>query len=158
MQTEREVAAWAKEAAEASGFRKFDEFGKPLSAGEKVYVANRGKAIILCVKGKKPINEGVRIAAAHIDSPRVDLKQCPVYEDGSMAFFKTHYYGGIKNISGPPFRFRFTAEFARMTALALISASAKSPASRNSASRIFCPILRWSNTQESPMSLLRARK
>ena len=94
--TEREVAAWAKEAAEASGFRRFDEFGKPLSAGEKVYVANRGKAIILCVKGKKPINEGVRIAAAHIDSPRVDLKQCPIYEDGSMAFFKTHYYGGIK--------------------------------------------------------------
>ena len=94
--TEREVAAWAKDAAEASGFRKFDEFGKPLSTGEKVYVANRGKAIILCVKGKRPINEGVRIAAAHIDSPRVDLKQCPVYEDGSMAFFKTHYYGGIK--------------------------------------------------------------
>ena len=94
--TEREVAAWAKEAADASGLRRFFEFGQPLSAGEKVYVANRGKAIILCVKGKKPINEGVRIAAAHIDSPRVDLKQCPVYEDGSMAFFKTHYYGGIK--------------------------------------------------------------
>ena len=94
--TEREVAAWAEETAKQAGFVKFDEFGAPLKPGDKVYVANRGKAIILCVKGKRPINEGVRIAAAHIDSPRVDLKQCPVYEENSMAFFKTHYYGGIK--------------------------------------------------------------
>ena len=94
--TEREVAAWAEETARQAGFVKFDEFGAPLKPGDKVYVANRGKAIILCVKGKRPINEGVRIAAAHIDSPRVDLKQCPVYEESSMAFFKTHYYGGIK--------------------------------------------------------------
>lgn len=94
--TEREVAAWAEEAAIKAGFKPFDEFGNPLKAGEKVYVMNRGKAIMLCVKGKRPINEGVRISAAHIDSPRVDLKQCPVYEDSSLAFFKTHYYGGIK--------------------------------------------------------------
>jgi aspartyl aminopeptidase len=94
--TEREVAAWAEETAKAAGFVKFDEFGAPLKAGDKVYYANRGKSIILCVKGRRPINEGVRIAAAHIDSPRIDLKQCPVYEDGAMAFFKTHYYGGIK--------------------------------------------------------------
>lgn len=94
--TEREVAAWAEEAARAAGFSKFDEFGAPLVPGQKVYVLNREKAIILCIKGKKPVKEGVRIVAAHIDSPRVDLKQCPVYEDGSLAFFKTHYYGGIK--------------------------------------------------------------
>ena len=94
--TEREVAAWAEETAQAAGFTKFDEFGAPLTPGQKVYVANRGKAVILCVKGKKPVKEGVRIVAAHIDSPRVDLKQCPVYEDGALAFFKTHYYGGIK--------------------------------------------------------------
>lgn len=94
--TEREVAKWAEETAVKVGFKPFNEFGEPLKAGEKVYVMNRGKAIMLCVKGKKPINEGVRIAAAHIDSPRVDLKQCPVYEDSSIAYFKTHYYGGIK--------------------------------------------------------------
>lgn len=94
--TEREVAAWVEETAKEAGFKPFDAFGEPLKAGEKVYVMNRGKAIMLCVKGKRPINEGVRISAAHIDSPRIDLKQCPVYEDGSMAFFKTHYYGGIK--------------------------------------------------------------
>ena len=94
--TEREVAAWAEQTAKAAGFVKFDEFGAPLRAGDKVYYANRGKSLILCVKGTRPINEGVRIAAAHIDSPRIDLKQCPVYEDSSMAFFKTHYYGGIK--------------------------------------------------------------
>lgn len=94
--TEREVAAWAEETAKEAGFKPFDAFGEPLKAGEKVYVMNRGKAIMLCVKGKRPINDGVRISAAHIDSPRIDLKQCPVYEDGAMAFFKTHYYGGIK--------------------------------------------------------------
>lgn len=94
--TEREVAAWAEETAIAAGFKPFNEFGEPLKAGEKVYVMNRGKSIMLCVKGKRPINEGVRISAAHIDSPRIDLKQVPVYEDGALAFFKTHYYGGIK--------------------------------------------------------------
>ncbi|MCH5317733.1 MAG: aminopeptidase [Eubacterium sp.] len=94
--TEREVAAWAEETAIAAGFKPFNEFGEPLKAGEKVYVMNRGKSIMLCVKGKRPINEGVRISAAHIDSPRIDLKQVPVYEDSNLAFFKTHYYGGIK--------------------------------------------------------------
>ncbi|MCC8015989.1 MAG: aminopeptidase [Clostridiales bacterium] len=94
--TEREVAKWAEETAKAAGFVKFNEFGNPLKPGEKVYYSNRGKSVILCVKGKRPINEGVRISAAHIDSPRIDLKQCPVYEDGDLGFFKTHYYGGIK--------------------------------------------------------------
>ncbi len=94
--TEREVAEWAVKKAEAAGFKPFDPFGEPLKAGEKVYILNRNKSIILCVKGKKPINEGVRISAAHIDSPRIDLKQCPVYEDNSIAYFKTHYYGGVK--------------------------------------------------------------
>ncbi len=94
--TEREVAEWAVKKAEAAGFKPFDPFGEPLKAGEKVYILNRNKSIILCVKGKNPINEGVRISAAHIDSPRIDLKQCPVYEDNSIAYFKTHYYGGVK--------------------------------------------------------------
>ena len=94
--TEREVAAWVEEVAQNSGFTKFDEFGGALEAGEKVYLANRGKAVILCVKGKRSIKDGVRISAAHIDSPRLDLKQCPVYEQEGLAYFKTHYYGGIK--------------------------------------------------------------
>ena len=94
--TEREFAQSALRLAEDHGFAPFEKFGRALEAGEKVYYFNRGKSIILCVKGKKGIEEGVRISAAHIDSPRIDLKQCPVYEDGSLGFFKTHYYGGIK--------------------------------------------------------------
>ena len=94
--TEREVASWVEEVAQSSGFSKFDEFGGQLEAGDKVYYANRGKAIILCVKGKRGIKDGVRISAAHIDSPRLDLKQCPVYESDGAAYFKTHYYGGLK--------------------------------------------------------------
>ena len=62
----------------------------------RVYFNNRGKAIVLCVIGKKPLSEGVRLSAAHIDSPRLDLKPNPLYEDNDTALFKTHYYGGIK--------------------------------------------------------------
>ena len=71
--TEREVAAWVENLAQANGFQSFDEFGDALEPGEKVYYMNRGKAIILCVKGKRSIKDGVRISAAHIDSPRLDL-------------------------------------------------------------------------------------
>ena len=94
--TEREVAAWVEEIAQANGFQRFDEFGGELEPGAKVYYMNRGKSIILCVKGKRSIKDGVRISAAHIDSPRIDLKQCPVYELDGLGYFKTHYYGGIK--------------------------------------------------------------
>ena len=94
--TEREVAAWVEDLAQANGFQKFDEFGDTLEPGAKVYYLNRGKSIILCVNGKRSIKDGVRISAAHIDSPRLDLKQCPVYEQEGLGYFKTHYYGGIK--------------------------------------------------------------
>jgi aspartyl aminopeptidase len=94
--TEREVATYVEALAQTNGFVKFDEFGDTLNAGDKIYYANRGKAIILCVKGKRSIKDGVRISAAHIDSPRLDLKQCPVYEQEGIGYFKTHYYGGIK--------------------------------------------------------------
>ena len=94
--TEREAAKWVEDIAEANGFKPFNAFGNALMAGEKVYYSNRGKSVILCVKGTRSIKDGVRIAAAHIDSPRLDLKQCPVYEQDGLAYFKTHYYGGIK--------------------------------------------------------------
>ena len=94
--TEREVAAWVEDIAQANGFQRFDEFGGELEPGAKVYYMNRGKSIILCIKGKRSIKDGVRISAAHIDSPRIDLKQCPVYELDGLGYFKTHYYGGIK--------------------------------------------------------------
>ncbi|MBR5527758.1 MAG: aminopeptidase [Clostridia bacterium] len=93
--TEREAVNYAVKYAEENDFRAF-EYGKKYSAGDKIYFNNRGKAIYLAVIGSENIENGINIAAAHIDSPRIDLKQCPVYEEGGMAFFKTHYYGGIK--------------------------------------------------------------
>ena len=93
--TEREAVTTTIELAIKNGFTEFIS-GKVLNAGDKVYYNNRGKAIVLAVIGTEPIENGVRIAAAHIDSPRLDLKQCPLYEDNEMAMFKTHYYGGIK--------------------------------------------------------------
>lgn len=93
--TEREAVRSAVSIAEKAGFVEFQK-GKKYKAGDKVYLNNRGKALILAVIGKGNIGGGVNLLAAHIDSPRLDLKQDPVYEDAEMAFFKTHYYGGIK--------------------------------------------------------------
>lgn len=93
--TEREAVDYALDLIEKKGFKEFRP-GMGLKPGDKVYVNNRGKAIIMAVIGTEDIRNGVRLCAAHIDSPRLDLKQCPVYEDTEMALFKTHYYGGIK--------------------------------------------------------------
>ena len=93
--TEREATAVIKAQAQRRGFVEFDPY-KQYKQGEKVFFVNRDKSIILAVIGKKPLNEGVKIAAAHIDSPRLDLKPNPLYESDELALFKTHYYGGIK--------------------------------------------------------------
>jgi len=93
--TEREAVGKAISLAESAGFTEYRR-GMPLSPGQKVYLNVRGKALILAVLGSAPLSEGVNIAGAHTDSPRLDLKQVPLYEDGELAFFKTHYYGGIK--------------------------------------------------------------
>ncbi len=93
--TERECVKEAIRLAIAEGFTEYDP-SKKYSAGDKVYVNNRGKAIMLAVMGKKGVSEGVKLAIAHIDSPRLDLKPNPLYESSELAMFKTHYYGGIK--------------------------------------------------------------
>ena len=93
--TEREAVSSAVKKLEAAGFKPF-EYGRKYAAGDKFYLNNRGKALYIVVVGKKSLEEGLSVAAAHNDSPRIDLKQNPLYEDGGMAFFKTHYYGGIK--------------------------------------------------------------
>ncbi len=93
--TERECVDRAIALAETAGFRPYIR-GMELKPGDKVYQTNRGKAIMLAVMGRKSLSEGVNIGAAHIDSPRLDLKQSPLYESDELAFFKTHYYGGIR--------------------------------------------------------------
>ncbi|WMJ22267.1 aminopeptidase [Paludicola sp. MB14-C6] len=93
--TEREVVINALEAAKKHGFVEF-ELNKKYAAGDKVYYNNRGKALILAIYGTEPIEKGVNIMASHIDSPRIDLKCRPLYEEAEIAYFKTHYYGGIK--------------------------------------------------------------
>ena len=93
--TEREAVQYMVKKAQSFGFVPFDR-DKKYAPGEKVYFNNRGKCIVLAVIGKQPLSKGVRLSAAHIDSPRLDLKQNPLYEDSEMALFKTHYYGGIK--------------------------------------------------------------
>ncbi len=93
--TEREAVITTISLAEEEGFKEYKP-GMSLKAGDKIYYNNRGKAIILAVIGSEPVENGVHLAAAHIDSPRLDLKQNPLYEDNEVALFKTHYYGGIK--------------------------------------------------------------
>ena len=93
--TEREAAAYAVRLLEEKGFRAWKR-GDAVKSGDKIYVCNRGKAVIAAVIGSEPLEAGIRLTASHIDSPRLDLKQAPLYEDNELALFKTHYYGGIK--------------------------------------------------------------
>lgn len=93
--TEREAVKASVEAAEKAGFTEF-KHGMSYKAGDRVYINNRGKSLVLAVIGKQPVENGVNITAAHIDSPRLDLKPNPLYEEIELALFKTHYYGGIK--------------------------------------------------------------
>lgn len=97
--TEREFTAQAEKAAAAAGFKSLESLlasNSRLKPGDKVYHINRKKSAVFAVIGKKPASGGVNILGAHIDSPRIDLKQNPLYEDTELAFFKTHYYGGLK--------------------------------------------------------------
>ena len=93
--TERTCVDYTVELAEEAGFVPFVR-GMELKPGMKVYRINRGRAINLAVIGSAPLDQGVSIVAAHIDSPRLDLKPTPLYEADELAFFKTHYYGGIR--------------------------------------------------------------
>lgn len=93
--TEREAVQTAVGLAEQAGFTRFDP-DKKYSAGDRIYTVNRNKNILLAVIGTDGCKNGVRLAIAHIDSPRLDLKPNPLYEANDLALFKTHYYGGIK--------------------------------------------------------------
>jgi len=93
--TEREAVRTAVAMAENEGFVPWKK-GMNAKSGDKVYLSRRGKALILCTIGKKSFADGISIVASHIDSPRLDLKMRPLYETSGMAFFDTHYYGGVK--------------------------------------------------------------
>ena len=93
--TERECAAFAKKMLDENGFKCICEC-ETLKPGDKVYYINRNKSVYAAVIGSKEVQEGINVVGAHIDSPRLDLKPNPLYEDGGFAYFKTHYYGGIK--------------------------------------------------------------
>lgn len=93
--TEREAVDEAVRLAQARGFVPFTR-GMSVNPGDKLYRVNRGKSVMLAVIGEKSLADGVCIGAAHIDSPRLDAKPQPLYEDAELAFFKTHYYGGIR--------------------------------------------------------------
>ncbi len=92
---EREAVGYSLELAKSRGFVEFDPEAT-YAPGDRVYYVNRGKAIALAVIGKNGVKNGARMAIAHIDSPRIDLKPNPLYESNNLALFKTHYYGGLK--------------------------------------------------------------
>ena len=97
--TERECVTELKKRAIAAGFQDMEAViakGITLKAGDRVFADNKGKSFAMYIIGQKPMEEGMNILGAHIDSPRLDLKQNPLYEDTDMALLDTHYYGGIK--------------------------------------------------------------
>lgn len=93
--TEREAVKTTIEMAKANGFCEY-KLGNKIEKGGKYYFNNRGKSLYLFVTGTEDLENGIRICASHIDSPRLDMKQHPLYESDNMAFLKTHYYGGIR--------------------------------------------------------------
>ena len=98
--TERESTAWAIAEAEKQGFVPFTA-GMALKPGDKIYYNNRDKSIMLAVMGSESLAKGANMCAAHMDSPRLDLKPTPLYEDTEIAYLKTQYYGGIKKYQWP---------------------------------------------------------
>ena len=114
--TERECVIGAIERAKAAGYRDLKDIiaeNGSLKAGDRVYADCMGKAIMLFIVGKQPMEKGFNIIGAHIDSPRMDLKQNPLYEDSGLAYLDTHYYGG--NTSGSRSRLQCTASSQRRT-------------------------------------------
>jgi len=93
--TERECVKESVRLAEEKGFRPYQR-GMKLEPGDKIYVNNREKMLLLAVVGRQSLADGVRMTASHIDSPRLDLKPTPLYEDSELAYLKTHYYGGVR--------------------------------------------------------------
>ena len=93
--TEREAVIESIKIAEKYGFKEYEK-GKKYVAGDRYYINNRKKSVVFVVVGKESAEQGVRIGAAHIDSPRLDLKPNPLYEELDLALFKTHYYGGVR--------------------------------------------------------------
>ena len=93
--TERECVDETVKLAEEKGYVPYDP-AKKVQPGDKVYLNNRGKSLILCHVGNEPLEKGLHIIASHIDSPRLDIRQVPLYENTELALLKTHYYGGIK--------------------------------------------------------------
>lgn len=97
--TEREACDETVRLAKQKGFVDINEIistGKKVKTGDKIYAINKGKGLVLFIMGKEPMEKGMNIVGSHIDSPRMDLKQNPLYEDGTFAMLDTHYYGGIK--------------------------------------------------------------
>lgn len=98
--TEREAVCYVVKEAESHGYEPFDR-KKSYKTGDKVYINNRGKAVALIKFGSRDISEGMRITAAHLDSPRLDMKPNPLYEEEEFCYLKTHYYGGIRKYQWP---------------------------------------------------------
>ena len=135
--TERECVVSSVKLAEAAGYTNLDTAiaeGRTLKAGDKVYAVSHNKTLMLVNLGEQPLEQGMNILGAHIDSPRLDLKQNPLYEAGDMAYLDTHYYGGVKAYHWLPPRSRSTVWCARRTAPRLRSAWAKTPPTLCSAS------------------------
>lgn len=100
--TERECVLTSVDMAIALGYRDLEEVienGETLKVGDKIFINNKDKALALFLIGEEPIEKGMRIIGSHVDSPRLDLKQNPLYEDSNLAMMETHYYGGSKKIS-----------------------------------------------------------
>lgn len=145
--TERECVEFMEARIQAAGYRPLEEYiaaGKRLRQGDKVYRVNMKKGIVLFNLGSDELENGMNILGAHIDSPRLDIKSNPLYEDGGFALLDTHYYGGIKNTSGSHCPWLSTAFLSGRMVRSSRLPSGKNRKIRSSSSRICSSIWRRS--------------
>ena len=147
--TERECAAYTVELAQAQGYVPYQR-GMSLKPGDKVYRVNRGKSVMLAKIGRQDLSHGAQIVACHIDSPRLDFKPHPLYEDSDFAYGKTHYYGGIRKYQwvAIPLELRGVVVLRDGTVVKVVLGQAASP---SSSSPTCCPT--WARSRaRSPLT------
>ena len=138
--TEREAVSEAVKLAESAGFVSVEALDGPIAPGQKVYWNNRGKALLLAVGGTEPMNAGFVVEAAHVDAPRLDLKQLPLFEDSELGYLRTHYYGGIKKYQWTAIPLELHGVVALADGSTVEVSIGHEPDDPSSSSRTCCPI------------------
>ena len=146
--TEREAAAYSEQLLKQAGYKPFVP-GMALNAGDKVYLINRSKCVLAATIGERSMAEGFHLNIAHIDSPRLDLRPVPLFEKDGLAYFRTHYYGGIRKYQWPTIPLALHGVVCREDGTTVTIPSVKTTRIPSLPSLTCCPIWAANRTRKS---------